>query len=204
MQYISLVSTRFNDFTWNENIQYRSRHKIGGCIYGSPQLMQSKILLNSLVFVVEMNNTKNRIEGIGLVKNKTRIDKHYKIYSCGNYNRYTYLGEYRVDREILLRCNVELVNILDHILFKEKTHLKRGSGFTTIPEKLMQHSICEGICLKKEIKKIFTQCFPKNEKGEKNEEMQNNTLEEKEPPINEEIKQQPKKRGRKKKQQEQQ
>lgn len=195
MQYISLVSTRFNDFTWNENVEYRRKHKLGGCIYGSPQLMQSKIVLNSLVFVVEMNNTKNQIEGIGLVKNKTRLDKYYKIYSCGNYNRYAYIGEYRIDRSELVRYNSDLVNILDHILFKEKTHMKRGSGFTTIPDKLLQHTICNGICIKKEIKNVFTNYFKKSESESKSEDklQPQFQMEDELPPQNTEKK----KRGRK-------
>lgn len=199
MQYLSLVSTRFNDLTWNENEEYRRKHKLNGCIYGSPHLMQSKILLNSLVFVVEMNNTKNRIEGIGLVKNKTHLDKYYKIYSCGNYNRYTYIGEYRLDRDELIRYNTNLVNILDHILFKEKTHLKRGSGFTTIPEKLLQHTICDGICLKKEIKNLFTNYFHKTDKKEKIEN-DNQHLFQNQPQYHEEKTQQIKKERKQKKQ----
>jgi len=106
-----------------------------------------------------MNNDLNRIEGIGLVRNITHRDKYYSIYKGGNYNRYTYKGEYRVGRDELMRNNSEIVNILDYILFKEKTHLKRGSGFTSVSDKLLKHKICENINLKEEIRKTFINVF---------------------------------------------
>jgi hypothetical protein len=61
----------------------------------------------------------------------------------------------------LLRHNEILVKTLDYILFKEKTHSKRGSGFTSIPEKVMKYKICQNINLKKEIKNIFINIFQK-------------------------------------------
>lgn len=157
----SLVTTRFNQLTWDENCRYRTHHKINGCIYGSPNTMSPKIIQETIVFVVEMNNDLNRIEGIGLVRNITHSDKYYSIYKGGNYNRYTYKGDYRMDRENLIRINNELVIILDYILFKEKTHLKRGAGFTSFPDKLYKHKKCEHIHLKDEIRKAFLTMFEK-------------------------------------------
>jgi len=153
------VTTRFTDETWAENNEYRIKTKINGCIYGSPQEMSPKIFLDSIVFVVEMNNKQNKIIGIGLIKNKPLVDKYYKIYKDCNYNRYIYQSKYYVERDVLSRHNEHLVKSLDHILFKEKTHLKRGCGFTTIPEKLMKHSICNNMDIKKEIISIFIRIF---------------------------------------------
>ena len=157
LQYI--VSTRFNDNTWRENADYRKQNNVMGCCYGAPYEMSPKILLDALVFVVEMNNSLNKIEGIGLVRNKAIVNKGYKIHSERNYNRYVFNGKYRVDREELERINPKITHILDYILFKEKTHLKRGIGFTTIPEKLLNHTKCEKMDLKNEIKIIFMHIF---------------------------------------------
>jgi hypothetical protein len=55
--------------------------------------------------------------------------------------------------------NEHLVRIFDHILFKEKTHLKRGSGFTTVSDKLLKHSICENLNIVRIIKNIFIDYF---------------------------------------------
>lgn len=155
---IKIVSTRFNDITWQENLDFRIKHSIE-CIYGTPLEMSPHICLDSNVFVVEMNNSKNKIEGIGLIRNKIHVDKYYKIYHEGNYNRYIYKGNYYLSREKLLTLDENLVRIFDYILFKEKTHLKRGSGFTNIPEKLLIHSICENINIKRNMRELFINNF---------------------------------------------
>ena len=149
-----LVSTRFNDETWYENIQYRNKYNIK-CIYGSPLEFTKRICIDANVFVLEMNNSKNQLQGIGLIKNRPYLEKYYKIYQDGNYNRYIYKSKYHINREQLLKLNEDLVRIFDYILFKEKTHLKRGSGFTSIPEKLLNHSICEKMDIIRTIKNIF-------------------------------------------------
>ena len=164
---ISLVSTRFNRDTWQENKSYREKHKIN-CIYGSPIEMCQRICIDVNVFVVEMNNSFNKIEGIGLIRNKSYVDKYYKIYNEGNYNRYIYKSDYHISREKLLNINEDLVKIFDHILFKEKTHLKRGMGFTSIPEKLLNHSICENKNIKRELREIFIDYFTSSSSENKN------------------------------------
>ena len=63
--------------------------------------MREIIELDILVFVIEMNNERNKIEGIGLIKNRIETLQKYYIYSEQNYNRYIYKGEYRIGREIL-------------------------------------------------------------------------------------------------------
>jgi hypothetical protein len=161
----SLVSTRFNQDTWEENKRYRVAHNIN-CIYGSPLEMCNRICVDSNVFVVEMNNISNKIEGIGLIRNKPYVDKYYKIYNEGNYNRYIYKSDYHISRERLLDINEDIVKIFDHILFKEKTHLKRGMGFTSIPEKLLNHSICENKNIKRVLREIFIDYFTASNENE--------------------------------------
>lgn len=135
---ISIVTTRFSNITLRENYNYRTKTGSSGCIYGSPQEMSPKILYDSIVFVVEMNNNTNEIEGIGIIKNRPIMDKYYSLHSDGNYNRFIYKSEYYISRETLLRYNTVLVSALDYILFKEKNHLKRGTGFTTITQKIIK------------------------------------------------------------------
>ena len=155
----SLVTTRFDNYTWSENINFREKNNFNGCVYGSPQQMSPKILQDSLVFVIEMNNTLNRIEGIGLIKNTIRLDKYFRVYETGNFNRFVFRGKHRVDREQIINYNENLVTALDYILFKEKTHLKRGSGFTQIPEKLLKHEKCVNINIKSIIRTLFLRLF---------------------------------------------
>jgi hypothetical protein len=155
---INLVSTRFNNETWEENLNYRKKYNIA-CIYGVPLEFSEHILIDSNVFVLEMNNSKNIIEGIGLIKNRPCLDKYYKIYKEGNYNRYIYKSNYYLSREQLLNSNEEIVSIFDYLLFKQKTHLKRGSGFTTVPEKLLNLFIRENMNIKRTLRDLFIQYF---------------------------------------------
>ena len=158
---IKIVTTRFSNYTWKENMNYLAKNKDISCIYGSPQEMSPKILYDSIVFVIEMNNTVNQIEGIGLVKNRPFVDKYYSIYSEGNYNRFVYKSNYRIDRETILRFDPTIVDILEYVVFKEKSHLKRGSGFTTITQELLKRKKSEtykNVELHK-IEKTITDCF---------------------------------------------
>lgn len=154
----TLASTRFNNSTLEENEKYRTKTN-NACIYCSPQRMSPKIKTDSLVFVVEMNNELNQIEGIGLIKNTVKFDKYLKVYETCNFNRYVFKGKHRIKREELSRYNGELVEILDDILFKGKTHLKRGAGITTITDKLLKNERCKGLDIKRIIKEIFITTF---------------------------------------------
>jgi hypothetical protein len=153
-----VVTTRFNKETLNSNYEYREKRGFK-CMYCCPLELSPKILYNTPVFVIEMNNSTNKIEGIGLIKNKPETKKYYKVHSDGNTNRYTYIGNYFIERDIIDDYNFPLVYALEDILFKGKTHSKRGSGLTKIPEKVLKFDVCQGINVKKEIKELFIYHF---------------------------------------------
>jgi hypothetical protein len=153
-----IATTRFNNSTWSENVAFRERYNYKGCIYGSPSQLSDKIDKNAVLFVIEMNNSTNKIEGIGVVRNTNRHDKHYSIYQAGNFNRYTFTGKYRVDRSELLESNVNLVKILDSVLFKGKSHSKRSDSITLFPIKI-QRQLFNEIDIAKEIKDVFLEKF---------------------------------------------
>jgi len=157
----SIVTGRFNNETLERNYAYRKK-KGFTCMYCTPLELSPKILYNTPVFVIEMNNSINKIEGIGFIKNKPATDKYYKVHIDSNTNRYTYIGKYFMERQLIDRYNPLLVNILDQILFKGKTHSKRGSGLTLIPEKVLNSDVCQNINIKKEIIQIFHFHFTKN------------------------------------------
>lgn len=150
----TIVTGRYNNETWDATQQYREKKGLK-CIYAPPCKLSPTIDLNSVVFVIEMNNQINQIMGIGLIKNKLITDKVYKVQKDTNCNRYIYIGEYHISREVLEDYNAELVYVLDQILFKGYTHSKRGSGLTKIPEKVLKLEVCEDIDIKKEIKNVF-------------------------------------------------
>ena len=155
---ITVVTGRFNNETLEANYAYRRKHHFG-CIYCSPMELSPKIHYDTPVFVIEMNNSSNKIEGIGLIKNKPSNNRYYKVHSDGNTNRFIYIGDYFIDRETIINNNSFIVYVLDEILFKGKTHSKRGSGLSVIPEKILKFDICNGRDIKKEIKDLFIYHF---------------------------------------------
>jgi hypothetical protein len=154
----TVVTGRYDNDTWNASLQYRAKKNFA-CIYAPPCRLSPLIDLNSPVFVVEMNNSTNQIMGIGLINNKLVTDKVYKVQADSNCNRYIYIGEYHISRELLDTYNPFLVYVLDEILFKGYTHSKRGTGLTKIPEKVLKFDVCEGLDIKTEIRNIFIHHF---------------------------------------------
>lgn len=129
---ITLATTRFNSDTWEQNIDYRRKHKIRGCIYGCPRRIKENCMLDSWVMVLEMNNTDNRVMGIGLIKNTVIADKYYSVYKDGNYNRFAYKGKYRLDRDKLTYPEQLMLGVFDTLLFKGRRHCKLAQGITEV------------------------------------------------------------------------
>jgi hypothetical protein len=151
-----VVTTRFSAETFQQNAQFRAKYPTVKCIYGSSREMTKCIPPGSLVFVIEMNNTLNCVEGIGLIRNQTRLDKYIRIYESGNFNRYVYRGNYRMSREDI---DANLLEALDEVLFKGRGHLKRGSGFLQIPKILLKHEKCVNLNVGEKIKSMFKTKF---------------------------------------------
>ena len=93
---VKICTARFNKETFQENLQWKKlKNKTTHCVYGSPSMLKQSIKENEWVIVLEMHNDINKIIGLGLMRNIPI--KNNKIYSCGNYNRYTYEGHIRID-----------------------------------------------------------------------------------------------------------
>jgi hypothetical protein len=150
-----LASARFNSKTYAEREEYMDKKKV--LCYGTQNKIKSSIPLNTLLFVIEMNNEKNQIMGVGLIRNMVSPDSH-AIYEDNNYNRYTYTGTYRLSRE---EMDEEIVSIFDTILFKGYTHIKRHSGITIIPPKLLYDDRVRGLNLTERVKEMFLNTFKK-------------------------------------------
>ena len=127
-------TTRFSNKTFQENKKWREANNWDGCIYGSPiPIAKSpywrKVDMGAKIFILEMNNDQDRIEGIGCIKNYIRYDLSIDIYNDSNYNRYIYRSNFRIERNSI---NKEILDFLEEALFKGKGHLKRGQGITMI------------------------------------------------------------------------
>lgn len=128
-----LATTRFNTQTWEENKEWRRKNEWSGCVYGSPVQIADHYIPQTQMFVLEMHNDENKIQGIGLIKNAIVIGKYHNIYSDGNYNRYTYKSKYRIDRKQLNHEEKAILRVLDILVFKGYQHLKRGQGIKVVP-----------------------------------------------------------------------
>lgn len=135
MKQKTITTTRFNNETFQKNRDYIRRNEHEGCIYGTPIKMKSTVPMETPVYVIEMNNEKNKIEGIGLVNNRLILDKTYRIYNDMDYNRYIYRGKYRLDtNNIHDAYNKKVIRVLEQLLFKGERHCKRAHGITKLSD----------------------------------------------------------------------
>ena len=150
-----ILTTRFNTTTWNENALYRQ--KFSCCVYGSPREISHKIRRDVNVYMIEMNNEKkiNQILGIGLIKNRPFDRYMTSLYNEKNYTRYVYRGELHIDRDFMITHKPKLVEVLEVILFKGKTHLKRGYAFSALTDKFLKDERCNGVDIRAEVADLF-------------------------------------------------
>ena len=153
-----IASTRFNNATYDENLSYRKK-SCEPVIYGTSIRIQSKYDIGSLLFVVEMNNEENRIEGIGLIRNTLIYDKTHHIYSNSDYNRYLYRGDYWIDRKTIVEKDATISEICDTVLFKGKSHMKRMSGISVLTNQLFTNWDFKLSILKEKIRCLFITFF---------------------------------------------
>lgn len=132
----NLMITCFTNKTLEENKTFKTTNNIEGCIYGSPILVSKTIAYNKNLMILEMNNDENQIMGIGLVKNIEHYKK-YKIYNEDNYNRYSYIGGYYIDRNELSDEEETIMKIFDILCFKGNRHMKRVIGIKSFPPDIL-------------------------------------------------------------------
>lgn len=153
-QKVNLLTSRFTNDTWEENKEFRIEKDIG-CVYCSPDPIKKDIAINSILLILEMNNSMNRIIGVGMIKNHPICNK-YKVYKKDNYNRYVYLGKRRIDREEMSEEEEEIMKVFDILCFKGNRHMKRARGLKSFPLDTL-HRINEGsgVDLIKRISEMF-------------------------------------------------
>jgi len=146
----SFVTSRFTKTTEDECKRYIAR--IGKqCLYGSSNLISSSVPEGGLVFVIEMRINApgakqsnwlpddNQISGIGMIVNEeVPADFYCDVYENKLFNQFTYMGEERIDRAELLETNPLLIQLLDTILFKGKTHQKRNAYLSLLNDDFLK------------------------------------------------------------------
>ena len=134
-QAVTTCITRYNNQTWSERTAWIAANPDYACIYKSPVPIKTHIPYEAPLFVLEMNNDTNQIMGIGRIINEIRADRSYRIYADQNYNRYTYLGRQRLDRDFIMqsKMNARVIHALERMLFYGARHAKRGQGIHELP-----------------------------------------------------------------------
>ena len=131
-----IITSRFSTATLEENENYRNKHTNIGCIYCTPELIASNIPLDTILFVLEMNNDINKVAGVGLVRNHATSGIHH-VYTDGNYNRSVYMGITRIQRKDFTEQEEKVFQVLDKMLFTGTRHMKRGHGLKAFPIKTL-------------------------------------------------------------------
>ena len=129
----NIYTTRFNDKTFEENRRFCIKTPKIGCIYSSSVTIGQNVQIQSILFVLEMNNEKNKIMGIGMIKNNNPIYNKYKIYEEEQYNTFAYVGKYRIAREEMTEEEEEIMKVFDILCFTGSRHLKRLKGIKAFP-----------------------------------------------------------------------
>jgi len=128
---MAFLTTRFTDETLRENMRFRATHKVA-CIYNLMVPIAEHHPFRNL-YVLEMNNTKDELVGIGVITKK-RWPKE-QVYENPYYNRYTYKGDLYFPSSEL---PPQFVKELEDRLFRGKGHLKRGKSMTQFPDKWLK------------------------------------------------------------------
>jgi hypothetical protein len=139
---MEICVTRFNNITFDENRKWIKENNSGvGCIYGCPVKISESILPYTTLLILEMNNNKNIIEGIGIITNNCAREnkKYYKIYTDNNYNRYIYKSNCRINRIHFNTYEKDIIDWLEEYLFKSANHCKRGQGIQKLPKKIINN-----------------------------------------------------------------
>ena len=163
----NVITTRFKTETYIQLYRYKEENNIiNNSLYGVNTHMTNQIDRNNYLFVLEMNNTVNKIMGVGLIKNNLANNQQHIIYNYDNFNKYIYKSSYHIqliepnticnysirsikkNKQNELYCkniHEEFINFFEKYIipkcFFGKGHLKRGGGFTSFPMKYLQPEI---------------------------------------------------------------
>lgn len=155
-----ILTSRFNNATYSEMKLYCHTTKTIKCIYGVPREIASHISRDAILFVLEMNNETNHIDGVGMIRNQA-FPKRHGVYENDTYNRYSYLGNLHIDREDMDIDEHAFMTIFDILCFKGCRHQKRCQGITRFPVDLLE-KFREKMDLTEYIRKMFKKRIGQN------------------------------------------
>lgn len=144
-----ITTTRFSTFTYLEN--QRSKHNMGfqGALYSSTLRLPVNAPDDKFIFVLDMNNTINKIMGIGIIINVLAKDQSLNIYDNPMFNNYVYKSNFYIpiidtnDNQYFDYIEQPWRDFIEtefeSVIFYGKGHLKRGGSFTRFPIKRLRY-----------------------------------------------------------------
>ena len=158
-----IYTTRFTSDTYYQNVRFKQNIQWNGSLY-STMLKFPVNTPDKVLFILDMNNTTNKIVGIGLMRNILAKDQSVNIYSNPSFNNYIYKSTYYIslaeiydfennddisdsdsgsesNKETKAEHNEWSKYIEDEFeakLFYGKSHSKRGGSFMVFPKKFKQ------------------------------------------------------------------
>jgi len=167
-----VISTRFSTHTYLELYRFKDNRQDkyhNNSLYSVKTIMAREIIqMNKYLFVFEMNNTINKIMGIGIIRSNLSKEQNINIYSNSEFNKYVYRSLYHVQlivpyvinsysvsslnktKNVNIYCEnipAEFIDLMeDEIIpkcFFGKGHIKRGGGFTRFPMRFQQPELLQ-------------------------------------------------------------
>ena len=142
-----IYTTRYNSYTYLQNKRYKENLDFCGSLYSTTLELPKNTSFYKYLFVLDMNNTTNKIMGIGLIKNKLALDQTMSIYDNPLFNNYIYKSKYYISLESTENTGYEfdtkwssfIEKEFEFNLFYGKDNLKRGGSFTRFPLKKLKY-----------------------------------------------------------------
>lgn len=148
-----LCTTRFSDLTYEENRKFCAKYKKKS-LYCNPHPLPKCIPADGTVYVIEMNNTKDKIEGIGKIRNRLKYNV-YNVYEAAFYNQNHFEGDERIEAEDFDEAERVFIHSLEQQCFHGRGHLKRGHRMLSFPSAKLGTCNKNGLDVIGRIEEIF-------------------------------------------------
>ena len=125
---------KYNKYCRVDEVQrWKDMKKWEGCVYSVPKPIAKCIRKRKYIFVIEMNNNTNKIEGIGFIRNIDNLGRNTGIHHDMKYNLYNYNSSFHVGfKDMCKKDNGNYIEFLTRLLFYGRSHYKRGPGIITV------------------------------------------------------------------------
>ena len=151
-----IYTTRFDSNTYAQNMRFKSRILWGssvqknnesvsmGSLYSTTTSLPVSASKDKFLFILDMNNTTNKIMGVGFIKNIKATDQSLQIYDNPCFNHYIYKSQFYVSLvdNPLVEQNKMIQDFIftefENVLFYGRSHMKRGGGYTCFPRKWLK------------------------------------------------------------------